>query len=289
MFLASAAWIAAGGAMFPGLSFAGVADIHQRICKSIFRYSAEAGLEGERIGTVIMAVAGKFAGAPYQAQTLEASGSERLIVNLEVFDCVTLVESVLALSRCIQIGDRSFSGFQKELALIRYRGGVIDGYPSRLHYFSDWIDDNESKNIVRNVTKDLGGIPFDKRIDFMTRNRSRYGQLACDSVYAGMRSFETSINNRDRTYIPKTMIGSVEQALEPGDILAFTTSVRGLDIQHTGFTAEISGKKYLLHAPNPGENVGLTDVTVGEYMERLQSVTGVMVARPLDTSQSDGS
>ena len=33
---------------------------------------------------------------------------------------------------------------------MRYRGGVVTDYSSRLHYLSDWIDDNIVKNIVDN-------------------------------------------------------------------------------------------------------------------------------------------
>lgn len=80
----------------------------------------------------------KFVGIPYVAHTLEGDKQERLVVNTRQLDCTTLVETVTALTLCAQRKDYSWLAYQQALVGLRYRGGVINGYPSRLHYFTEW-------------------------------------------------------------------------------------------------------------------------------------------------------
>lgn len=93
----------------------------------------------------------KFVGIPYVAHTLEGDKQERLVVNTRQLDCTTLVETVTALTLCAQHKDYSWLAYQQALVGLRYRGGVIDGYPSRLHYFTEWITDNTKAGVVNEV------------------------------------------------------------------------------------------------------------------------------------------
>ena len=86
--------------------------------------------------------------------------AERLVVNLREFDCFTFVENVVALAWLLKSREKSFEGFRRLLRKIRYRNGRLQGYSSRLHYFSDWIHDNQKKGIVRDVTADNRGQTF---------------------------------------------------------------------------------------------------------------------------------
>ena len=72
----------------------------------------------------------QFIGLPYVAKTLDQHKEEQLVVNLRQFDCTTLVETVLALSECMKRKTPDFTHFCKELALIRYRDGIVS-YPTR--------------------------------------------------------------------------------------------------------------------------------------------------------------
>ena len=64
--------------------------------------------------------------------------------------------------------------YRNTLQQIRYRRGRVDGYASRLHYFTDWIRDNEQKGLVRELTADLGGVQDFEAIDFMTQAGIRH-------------------------------------------------------------------------------------------------------------------
>ena len=59
---------------------------------------------------------------------------------------------LLALARVIKKEKYTFQNYLDELQLIRYRGGVIDGYASRLHYTTDYFFDNDKRNILMVVT-----------------------------------------------------------------------------------------------------------------------------------------
>lgn len=159
----------------------------------------------------------EFLGTQYEAHTLEQPGEEQLVVYLRGFDCVTFVENVLALSRCIKKQVSTFEAVENELQEIRYRKGVLDGYPSRLHYFSEWIEDNAAKGVVRNVTAELGGQSYRKTINWITRhhdayplNELTYGLVeSCQHFLAswslGQKSQGNShtINNFHNSYIRK--------------------------------------------------------------------------------------
>jgi len=254
----------------------------ESICLQKFKLASSQSLAGKPMGNVMVAVGRSFLGTPYLAHALEAPGEERLIVNMRGLDCVTFCETTLALSRCINLGKTTFADYQQQLRLIRYRSGVIEGYPSRLHYFSDWIDDNEKKNVVRNVTREIGGSPFVKKLDFMSSHPSSYRQLAVAKILQAIKATEEEINGRSHSYLPKDAVASRQAAIKEGDIIGITTSIEGLDIIHTGMAIRVDGTLKYLHAPLSGGEVQITKLALPEYLASHKNQTGIMVARPLE-------
>ena len=104
------------------------------------------------IGDLIVKIADQFMGIPYIGGTLEGN-PEMCRINFEGLDCVTFYESSLAIARVIKKGKKLFSDLTDELTFIRYRGGILTDYSSRLHYTSDWIIDNQNKLVVENISK----------------------------------------------------------------------------------------------------------------------------------------
>lgn len=231
----------------------------------------------------IMAMIGwTFLNQPYKAHTLEAPGKERLIVNLKEFDCVTFIETTLALSRCVKLKKMTFDEFKKQLQFIRYRGGKIDGYPSRLHYFSDWIDDNEKKGVVRNVTREIGGVEFEKTFNFMSTHRESYKQLSNSKFFDAIKRQEEDLTCRRHYYLQKEHIQSAREQILDGDIIGITTTIDGLDITHTGMAYRFQGYLRFLHAPLSVGNIQITKRTIVDYLAIQEKSTGIMIARPLE-------
>jgi hypothetical protein len=284
-FLKDAALLAAAlplGSRAAGALMKRTSDTNEEIVRQKFHRAAGQLLDTEPMGGVMAAMGISFVGTPYVAHTLEAPGPEHLVVNLQGLDCTTFVENVLALSRCIKLKQTAFEAFTRQLQLIRYRSGIIEGYPSRLHYFVDWIGDNERKEIVRDITGELGGIPLVKTIDFMSAHRQSYPKLSERSAVDAIRAAEIRVSSAVHTYVPKARVAGIQDKLRSGDIIAITTSIPGLDVSHTGLVAVREGKPYYLHAPLSGGAVQLSKGSLADYLAGAGKQTGIIVARPME-------
>jgi hypothetical protein len=251
------------------------------LCRKKFKLFVEEGLKDLPIGEVMARVGESFIGTEYVAGTLDKNMSESLVVNLQGLDCVTFVENCLVFARCIKQGKTTFDDYKEELKKIRYRGGSIDGYASRLHYFCDWISDNAEKGIVKDITSDIGGVKYNKQIDFMSTHTGSYKQLAEQSNINGILNAEESINSRIYYYIPKKDISSAYDGMETGDIIATTTSIGGLDVTHTGLVYKDGGNTYFMHASSKSKQVIISKNSLAAYVAEDSKKTGIMVARAL--------
>jgi hypothetical protein len=238
--------------------------------------------EDENTSTALLVVktGTYFLGTPYAANTLETA-PEKLVVNLREMDCTTFAENCLAISKTIQSGNHTFEQFAKELKNIRYRNGKIDGYPSRLHYFSDWIFDNQQKRLVKDVSKEIAATPYRKEINFMSTHPDSYQQLKDSSQLVEIiGEQEENINSRSLFYIPETQIAEAEDQLMDGDIVGITTNIEGLDITHVGILVRKAGRIHLMHASSLAGEVVVSDGTLEDYLLGSKSANGIMVARP---------
>ena len=253
----------------------------REIFEATIQRALREGIDSLPIGRRITAVGQWFVGADYVPGTLEVT-PERLVVNLEQFDCVTYVESILAIARVLDEAAPTFDAFLEELRTIRYRDGVLAGYPSRLHYFSEWISDNERLGIVRNITQELGGTVLEEPIDFMSSNREQYRALKSPEVLEQIRTIERALSARTLYYIPKERIGTVASQIRDGDIIAATSAVRGLDVAHTGFAIWIDDELHFMNAPLVGSSVEISQLPLTDRIRRIDGQDGIMVARPVE-------
>lgn len=256
-------------------------DVHRRVFEEKMAWALGEGLDSLPLGEAVARLGRTFVGATYTPGTLDPEGPERLVVNLTELDCVTLVESVLAMARVLRNGEPDFDAFRRELARIRYRGGEMEGYPSRLHYFSEWIRDNEQKGIVRDLTAELGGVVEPDPIDFMTEHRDAYWQLADDGVFRAIGAIEDRLNRLERRRVPQERIAEVAPRIRNGDVIAATSSLQGLDVAHTGFALWVEGRLHLLHAPLVGKTVEISELPLADRILGIDAQDGIMVARPL--------
>lgn len=249
------------------------------------------------IGRCAVRVGELAAGTPYEPGTLEAylrdggspAGPEPLTISLTRFDCVTLVESCLAVSRvaassCLSPGTEvrpSWSDFGAEIERMRYRGGIRAGYTSRLHYFSEWISDGASRGLVRDLGEELGAEADRRPLRFMSSHRASYPALADDGVFREIGAMERRLDAAPRRVVPATRIAEISDRIETGDVLAFATSIPGLDVTHAALAHRSEdGVLRVLHAPLSGGVVEVTRIALPEYVAAIRRATGVMVARP---------
>ena len=188
----------------------------------------------------------------------------------------------MAFSHLLRDGKSDFDSFTKNIETIRYKNGTLDGYASRLHYFSEWIANNEKKGLLKDMTAEIGGTEISKDIDFMSTHRDLYPFLADDGNLEKIKASERFLNEQSLCVLPQDRIVASEHLIETGDIIALTTSIDGLDITHTGIaTREKDGRIHLLHASTVSMEVEVSELPLAEYLKKINKNTGIMVARPL--------
>lgn len=191
-------------------------------------------------------------GAPYLTAPLGGGAGlpEVLNAGLEGFDCVTFVETVVALAL-----SEDETSFRERLRLLRYSRGEIS-WETRRHYFSLWLKENRQegrlldpahlpppRRIARTLTvlPDLGAVPA--LLEGWPRNRLK-----------GFRPY-----------------------LRSGDVVGFLSTRRHLDYFHVGLLLEGDAGVLLVHASRSRGRVVLEPL---ETFLSTQRTSGISLARP---------
>ena len=235
--------------------------------------------------TSVLWLARQFLGVPYVAHTLEVNDDERLVVNTRQLDCTTLVETVAALKLCTQAGKHGFADYLNTLRQLRYRQGRRAGYPSRLHYFTDWIRDKVAMQLVTDIQQP--NPPFSAvqtvNVDYMSTHTSAYKALKANAALVPeIRAAEQSLTGMKVRYIPKRSLRNnalLRKVIKDGDILAITCNKKGLDIAHLGFAVWRSNGLHLLNASMIHKKVIEEPMTLYQYMQKHKTHTGIRVVR----------
>ena len=227
----------------------------------------------------------QFIGRPYVAYTLEVGDEEQLVLNTRELDCTTLVENVAALTLCVYRNQYTVSDFIHVLTELRYRQGMLDGYCSRLHYFTDWILDNQKLGLVEELQSP--NPPFAEvqvvRTDYMSKHPQAYKALRNHpSMVKTIRKQEQKLTGLQFRYIPKRSVGNtaiMKKAVHDGDIIAITCSKPGLDIAHLGFAVWRKDGLHLLNASQLHKRVLEEPMTLYNYLRKHPSHTGIRIIR----------
>lgn len=257
-------------------------------------------------------------GRPYVAYTLEGAyqeggdGVEKLVVNLREFDCLTLLETcnALALARAemdlarrtsdaargkqeSESEEQASSGEQdaawsiycRNLASLRYFGGKIDGYISRLHYLSMSIADHLERGDMHEVLLPDELTQSRKTdIHFMSKHPQYYAALRDNSaLQQQIAQLEAQYSGGTFRYLPQDKCGLSRQRLSnihDGDIIYIVTDKDGLDYAHQGFAFwGNDGKLHMLHASSAKHKVIADPLSLEAYLRGIPSSIGIRVFR----------
>ncbi len=226
--------------------------------------------------------AGKLLGTPYVAHTLEGP-NEMLTINIHQLDCTTFVETLYALARTTLNGSTSWRDYARNLENLRYRGGNMGDYSTRLHYMSDWIIDNSKRGNIVDVTDSIA-CHSDKvvTLNYMTTHRSSYSSLSSDSIYKKIQKIESGYRNHHFPYIKKANLNSadVKKVVKRGDFVGLVTTMNGLDLSHLGIIdIDSKGNPVLLDASSIGKKVMLEKVDLKTHLAPRESCVGVRIFR----------
>ncbi len=256
----------------------------------------------------------RLCGRPYVAHTLER-GDEHLVVNLRGLDCATLVEtaSALAMARrqlgqmqrtlpnngwqamdkdsLIQRGQDAhypardpWKSFCSALESIRYRNGHCDGYLSRLHYLSFWIEDHKRRGNIVEVQLPAKLTKMRRTdIHYMSRHPTKYPGLKNADDVRRIAELEAQHTGHTFEYLPQEACGRTKEELQgihDGDIICIVTTMDGLDYSHQGlaFWGD-DGKLHLLHASSAKGKVIADTRPLDAYLQGIKSSIGIRVLR----------
>ena len=227
----------------------------------------------------------QFLDVPYVAHTLEVNDEEQLVINTDELDCTTLVETVTALTLCAYRKTFTFLDYQNALQAMRYRHGVIDRYPSRIHYFTDWIVENTQAGIVTEIQQP--NPPFTQiqtvKVNYMSQHPQSYKTLKAHPEFvAEIAQMEQRLTGQKFRFIPKSGVKdtpAMREAVHDGDIIAITCNKPGLDIAHLGFAVWRKDGLHLLNASQLHKKVVEEQITLYQYLQKHPSHTGIRIIR----------
>jgi hypothetical protein len=242
------------------------------------------------IGDRVAMVGRALVGTPYKSFTLEIDDHiEGVSANFTGLDCWTFFETSLAFARMIEEPRENWTPktLLHYIELDRYRGGKCTGsYLSRLHYLEDWAVDNESRGIVKDLTRSLGGIKVPHQASEMSHGWKQYRYLRCNpALRDGIARMEDRVTELPMYCIPISREKTASAKIHNGDIICIISKDVGryVSTSHVGLAIRDSaGRVHFMHASSP-HNHGqvVVDDTIDGYLRRYTQDVGIMVVRPL--------
>ena len=237
-------------------------------------------------GQDVLYFARKFLGKPYVAHTLELfPDDERLVLNTRELDCTTYVDIVVALTLCSRRGETTFRQFVHQLHMQRYWNGVCDGYPSRIHYFTDWMRDNSRLGFVAEIQSP--NPPFTAvqtlKVNYMTTHPQSYVSLKRHPEYLPLiAEKERDLTGRKYRYIPTAQLADsrvLRNTVNDGDIIAITSLTPGLDIAHLGIAVWHDDGLHMIDASSRHKKVVEESITMQQYLRNRRNADGIRIVR----------
>jgi hypothetical protein len=200
-----------------------------------------------------------FLGQPYKSNPLigSADTAEVFTASLDGFDCVTYIETILALARAASVDH-----FVEYLRKIRYEQGRIQ-WDRRNHYTTAWIRNNVRERIIKRIS--ARGVPV------VIRERTL-------NVVPGLAARRAHIK-----CVPKSVMLRLAKYLHTGDLIFFVSTRKNLDVFHAGILIRTNQRMVMRHA---SRSVGL--VVEQELIGFLKAnrMAGIIVMRPREVTKS---
>lgn len=209
-------------------------------------------------GSRIEVLSRRFLGYPYLPNPLigSAGTAEVFTASLDGFDCVTYIETIVALARALNVED-----FIEWLRKIRYEQGRIQ-WERRNHYMTLWIRNNIREGIVRPVS--MPAVPM------LCRERIL-------NVVPGLAAQRTSVK-----CVPKRAMRRLAAYLQSGDLIFFASTRKNLDVFHTGIIVRDGARVLMRHASRSRGFV--VEQELSEFL-KANRMAGVIVERPQEVTR----
>ena len=194
-----------------------------------------------------------FLGDSYRSNPLTGSAerAEVFTAALDAFDCVTFIETVLALARASEVCE-----FSEALRTIRYRRGCIE-WEWRNHYMTDWIRNNVREGIISPIA--MPAVPIvgrERLLNALPGLAARRIRMKC---------------------VPKRAVAHAAKYLQNGDLMFFASTRRNLDVFHAGIIVRGGARPRIRHASR--SQGGVVEQELTDFL-KANRMAGVIVMRP---------
>jgi hypothetical protein len=208
-----------------------------------------------RLGSRVELVSARLLGRPYLINPLGGGPGlpEVLSVTLDGFDCVTYIETVLAVAM-----SRTEGEFTVVLRRMRYDGGRVDWF-SRNHYMTDWVRNNEARGIVSDLTRGPEAVEKTRALRVVEGLPQKAVRFSC---------------------FPKRRLASVSRDIATGDLIFFVSARKWLDVFHTGLLVKSGDDILMRHATRARGEV--VEQRLSEFMSDNR-MSGFMLLRPVES------
>jgi Protein of unknown function (DUF1460) len=205
------------------------------------------------IGSRIEVISRHFLGRPYQTNPLigSADSAEVFTASIDRFDCVTYIETVVALARASNV-----DGFIEWLRKIRYERGRIR-WDRRNHYMTLWIRNNVREGIIRRVSMiAVATVSIERVLNVVPGLAPKRIRIRC---------------------VAKPALPQCVARLRSGDVICFVSTHKHLDVFHAGIIVR-DGKKILMRHASRSQG-GVVEQGLSEFL-KANRMAGVIVVRP---------
>ena len=205
------------------------------------------------IGSRVDVLSRNFLGHSYKPTPLIGSAdiSEVFTASLDGFDCVTYIETILALARASNVAD-----FIDWLRKIRYEQGCIQ-WERRNHYMTAWIRNNIREGIIRPVsTPPVPTVSRERLLNAVPGLAARRTRVKC---------------------VPKAAVPRLAAHLHSGDLMFFVSTRKHLDVFHAGIIVR-DGKRMLMRHASRSQGL-VVEQDLSEFL-KVNRMAGVIVERP---------
>jgi hypothetical protein len=204
-------------------------------------------------GSRVDSLSRHFLGHSYKSNPLIGSAEtlEVFTASVDSFDCVTYIETILALARAANADD-----FIEWLRKIRYERGRIQ-WERRNHYMTFWIRNNVRQGLIKPVS--IRSVPI------VSKERVL-------NVVPGLAVRRTSVK-----CIPKRALPRLAEHLQSGDLIFFASTRKNLDVFHAGIIVREAEGILMRHASR--SQGGIVEQELKEFL-KVNRMAGVIVVRP---------
>jgi hypothetical protein len=213
--------------------------------------------DDDSTGSRVDTLSRHFIGYSYKPTPLigSADTAEVFTASLDGFDCVTYIETILALACASNVDD-----FIDWLRKIRYEQGRIE-WERRNHYMALWIRNNVREGIIKRVSMPA--------VSILSRERVL-------NVVPGLPAQRTRVK-----CVPKASVPRLAARLQSGDLIFFVSTRKNLDTFHAGIIVRDGKRMLMRHASRSHGSV--VEQVLSEFLKENR-MAGVIIVRPLGVS-----